>query len=182
VAEAIEESILRALRKISRAIDLYSRKLASRHHLTGPQLVCLSQIARGGATTPSELSREVSLSQATVTGILDRLEAKGLVTRERNPEDKRRVIVQTTRGGRRLAAAAPSPLQETFAFKLRALSEAEQQEIEQTLLRVVEMMEAEELDAAPVLATGPVTAEPAEVVEFLDPDDSASSAGDDPDP
>jgi len=170
MSEAIEERILRALRKISRAIDLYSRKLASRHQLTGPQLVCLGHVAREGPTTPSELAREVALSQATVTGILDRLEAKGLITRARNPEDKRRVILQTTEAGRRLAAAAPSPLQETFAWKLRALSGDEQEAIAQTLGRIVEMMEAEDLEAAPVLASGPLLAEPGEVADFLDPE------------
>ena len=166
--EVIEENIIRALRKISRAIDLYSRKLASRHQLTGPQLVCLGQLARGGSTTPSELAREISLSQATVTGILDRLEAKGLVTRARSPEDKRRVILETTGAGRRLVAAAPSPLHETFVHKLRALSGAEQRSIEQTLTLIVEMMEAEEIDAAPMLATGPITADTVKVADFLD--------------
>ena len=168
MANEMEESILRSLRKISRAIDLYSRKLAGEFNLTGPQLVCLKLLARGEPITPSELARQVSLSQATVCGILDRLEAKELVARERSTEDKRRVNVVVTVKGEALAGVAPSPLQETFARRLAGLPGTERESIEQTLIRVVEMMEADELEAAPMMASGPLLAEPSEVAEFLE--------------
>ena len=77
-------------------------------------------------------------------------------------------IATTTELGRQLVAAAPSPLHETFAAKLQSLSLEERQQIETTLQRIVEMMEAEDLEAAPMLATGPLTAGPAEVANFLE--------------
>lgn len=149
-----EDSILVSLRRISRAIDIHSRRLMGAHQLTAPQLVCLLQIGAQPEITPSELARRVSLSQATITGILDRLAARALIERERSVKDRRRVMVRLTEAGRRVSETAPSPLQEQFAQRLAGLNEVEQAGIDAVLRRIVEMMEADELDASPMLAPG----------------------------
>jgi len=156
MSDALEESILRSLRRITRAIDLYSRQLAKQYRLTGPQLVCLRYIRRHGPLAPSELAKAASLSQATITGIIDRLFAQELVTRERSEEDRRRVSVALTPKGEELVSALPSPLQERFAKRLEELPEGNQQVIDTILKQVVAMMEAEDLDAAPVLQAGSI--------------------------
>lgn len=150
---SIEDDILRSLRRISRAIDLHSRYLASTFGLTGPQLVVLRTLGQQGLATPSELAKEVSLSQATITGIIDRLSARQLVTRERTSKDRRLVTVRLTEAGRALIEQAPSPLQERFVERLAALSESEQRDIRDNLQRIVQMMDSEALDAAPVLSS-----------------------------
>jgi DNA-binding MarR family transcriptional regulator len=104
------------------------------------------------------LARSLSLSPPTVTGILDRLESRGLVKRVRQVDDKRTVTVSLTEAGRRLLEQAPPPLQLSFLVKLRALPEAEQAAIAATLKRLVSMMAAEEIDAAPLLAPGDAVA------------------------
>ena len=71
--------------------------------------------------TPGTLAKQVSLSQATVTGIIDRLAARQLVDRERSTEDRRQVAVRVTSAGQALIATAPSPLQEEFARRLGEL-------------------------------------------------------------
>lgn len=167
VSSRFEESILVSLRRMSRAVDLHSRQLAAKHQLTGPQLVCLRQLHREVITNPGALARAVSLSQGTVTGILDRLEARGLVRRARSSQDKRRVMVELTDAGRELVGAAPSPLQDRFSDRLGALPEGEQAMIDWVLQRVVSMMEAEHMDAAPMLSTGPMLAEATAVNDFL---------------
>lgn len=149
-----EERILRSLRRISRALELHSKQLKATHRLTAPQLICLRELKDVGHTTPSELARAVSLSQATITGILDRLEARGMVQRARNPRDKRRVIVELTQEGKEAVDAAPLPLHERFARRLERLSEADRAQIELVLGRIVKMMEAEDIDAAPMLVDG----------------------------
>lgn len=149
-----EDGILRSLRRITRAIDLYSRQLASRHGLTGPQLVCLRTLARLGPCTPSDLAREMDLSQATVTGILDRLAAHRLLGRTRDAQDRRRVIVDLTASGRDVLQSAPSALQDIFSGRLAQLSEDERCSILKSLERVVEMMRAEEVVPEPSLAPG----------------------------
>lgn len=150
----LDESILRSLRRISRAVGLYSRQLANRFHLTTPQLVCLRVIAQG-ACSPGEVAKAASLSPPTVTGILDRLEGRGLLTRRRHERDKRRLCLELTEEGSQLLESAPKPLHETFSAHLCRLEKARQEEIDRVLKRVVEMMEAEHLEALPILDPSP---------------------------
>lgn len=164
----LEENILRSLRRITRAIDLHSRHLAAKHQLTAPQLVCLRHLASESPTTPGMLAKNVSLSQATVTGILDRLEKKGLVVRKRDQKDRRRVSLHLTDLGLKVIEAAPTLLQEHFVRRLDALPPAEQTKISEVLEQVVEMMEAGDLAAAPLITTGNVEASSREVGQFLE--------------
>lgn len=148
------DSVLRALRRIVRAVDWYSRRLVSRYGLSGPQLLCLRQLVERGAQTPGQLARGVSLTPPTLTGILDRLEARELVARERRSQDKRQVLVQITDAGEELLARCPPSLQERFTARLAALPEAEQARISEALEKVVTLMEAEDIDASPLLTGG----------------------------
>jgi DNA-binding MarR family transcriptional regulator len=141
-----EDRILRALRQITRQTDLHSRKLVHDWKLTLPQLVCLRQLSQDGETTASALSRQVSLSQATVTGILDRLEARKLLTRERSAGDRRRNILKLTAAGRKLVAEAPGPLQEHFAHRLAEMDVAGRDQVALTLENLVTLMAGDELD------------------------------------
>lgn len=150
----IEQDVLRSLRRIIQAVDLYSRKLASQHGLTGPQLVCLREIRNQGAMNPGSLARAVSLTPPTVSGILDRLEARGLLTRQRRNRDKRQVLVKLTDEGEQVVAQTPPPLQELFTQRLAALPPERRRTIADALHHVVELMEAEDIDAAPLLARG----------------------------
>ncbi len=162
----IEEDILRALRRITRAIDLHSRKLANTFGLTGPQLVCLRVLGQHESLSPSALAKEIVLSQATVTGIIDRLAARQLVSRQRSMTDRRQVSVAITDAGKALVEQAPSPLQERFVEQLAQLSEQDQGRIRDTLDEVVRMMDSEAIEAAPILSTSP-TAQSAEEVQDI---------------
>lgn len=147
-----EEAVLRALRRIIRAVDLYSRQLAAGHALTGPQLICLRELAASGPLASGRLAAAVHLSQPTLTGILDRLEERGLVARVRDRTDRRKVLVELTAPGRKLLEQAPPPLQEQFLARFAALTEREQEGIRRSLEQIVAMMEATRLEAAPMLA------------------------------
>jgi DNA-binding MarR family transcriptional regulator len=153
VSDDLEEDILVALRRITRAIDLHSRYLANTFGLTGPQLVCLRILGRHTQLTPTELAKYVSLSQATVTGIVDRLATRQLLTRARSTTDRRHVQVTITDAGRALLIDAPSALQEKFAERLANLPGEEREIIRLTLNKIVRMMDGEDIDAAPVLST-----------------------------
>jgi len=143
--------ILQSLRRIIRAVSIYSRKLASSYEVTGPQLVCLIAICDGEPATASMVARKVHLSPSTVVGILTRLEEKGLIIRHRSERDRRQVNIIPTEKGQELARNAPSPLQEKLAHALDELNELEQATIALSLARIVELMEAPEHDAAPIL-------------------------------
>ncbi len=154
------DEVLIALRRIMRAVDLHSRSLIQRYGLTGPQLVILREISRLGEISGSELAKSVSLSLPTVTGILTRLEKRGLVSRRRSEIDKRRVMVRPTSDANELLATAPPPLQESFADQFENLEDWEKSQLLASLQRVVSMMEARELDASPILTTGSISKPP----------------------
>jgi DNA-binding MarR family transcriptional regulator len=144
--------VLQALRRIMRATDLYSKKLAAEHQLTVPQLLCLLAIHEGEPLTATSIAKRVHLSASTVVGILDRLGTKRLVVRRRDSRDRRIVNVTLSGRGRGAVAGAPSPLQERFVRAFEELPVTEQQTVAAALQRIVALMEAKELDAAPMLA------------------------------
>ncbi len=149
-----EEEVLKSLRRIIRAVDLYSRRLVTQTGLSGPQLICLRQLAKIGSMQTSHLAEAVNLSSATVCGILNRLEQRGLIVRERQEEDRRRVLVSLSDAGQDTVNNAPPALHDSFLFKLRALPANRQRAIHKTLNELVSMMAADELDAAPILVPG----------------------------
>lgn len=163
----LEEDILRSLRRITRSIDLHSRKLANTFGLTGPQLVCLRALREVESATAKGIADEMSLSQATVTGIIDRLVSRQLVERKRNPTDRRQVTLTITDAGRAMIEQAPSPLQETFVSRLSKVSETHQENIRATLEEIVRMMDGEDLEAAPVLSTSSTAQSPEEAEAVL---------------
>lgn len=156
ITERVDLRVLSAIRRIIHSVDLYSRELAARTRITAPQLVCLITLAERGEMTATTISREVFLSPSTVVGILDRLEEKGLVKRERMSKDRRVVIVSITEEGNKVASSAPSPLQNRLTEALSVLPLPEQIAIAKSLERVVNLMEAQHLDASPILETGPI--------------------------
>lgn len=149
-----EEEILRSLRRIIRAVDLYSRKLMNQTGLSGPQVICLRQLALHGPMQTGRLAEAVNLSAATVSGILNRLEQRGLVLRERQVDDRRRVVVSLSESGRQAVDQAPPALHDSFLFQLRALPPDQHEAIRRILTQIVAMMAADELDAAPILIPG----------------------------
>ena len=158
VSDQSIDQILVALRRIVRAIDLHSRHLVQQYGLTGPQAVLLRALVRGGAMHVAELAQTIDLSHATVTDILNRLEKRGLVTRTRSETDRRRVEVRATPEATALVGQSPPLLQERFTERLGELQEWELTQILAVLQRMAVMMDARQVDASPVLVTGPVNA------------------------
>ena len=150
----LPDHVLVALRRIIRATDLHSRKLGKKTGLTTPQLVIIQAVGDLKDPTVSDIAKAVSLSLATVTTILNRLERNGIVNRARSSADRRRVIVTLTEEGQSLKSSAPKPLQDSFVDRFTRLESWEQHLIVASLERVATMMDADDLDAAPLLASG----------------------------
>jgi DNA-binding MarR family transcriptional regulator len=150
-AEAAE--IVRALRRIIRRVSLHSKRLSKEAGLTLPQIVCLRALGDAGRTglTVADISSRIQLSSPTVSGILDRLERAGLIARERQAADRRKVSVYLTDSGRNRISSLPPPLQEKFLERLAGLSADERRRLHESLQMIVELMEASELDASPIL-------------------------------
>jgi DNA-binding MarR family transcriptional regulator len=148
--------ILHALRRIIRSVDIYSRKLVTEHQITGPQLVCLNTIVELGPITATDLAYQVHLSASTVVRILDRLESKGLVQRQRQEDDRRRVHVTATIAGLELSAKAPYSDRHPLRNALKQLPVEEQEIVTNLLEQLVSLMDASGLSASPVLEVGSI--------------------------
>jgi len=166
--EDIGEHVIIALRRVIRAVDLHSRNLAASHGLTGPQALLLKALQHGKLSA-GELASRVSLSQGTVTDILNRLEKRGLIMRLRDTSDRRRVLVEVTQQGLAVLEESPPLLQERFIQRFGELEEWEQTQLLASLQRIASMMDAVDIDASPVLSSGSVRATPEAVEKVLVP-------------
>jgi len=143
-----------ALRRILRVTEMNAKELARRSELTASQLLVLQHLGAKGAALPSAIARAIDLKQATVTVLVNKLEEAGLVTRRRDTEDRRRVWVELTDAGRAASARSPDLLQERFERGFLRLEEWEQAMMITVLERVASLLDAGEIDAAPVLDVG----------------------------
>ena len=159
--------IFRSLRRIMRAVDVYSHKLSAEYKITSPQLLALQTLNDDGPLTNSALAKLVHLSPSTVVGILDRLETRQLIVRERSTQDRRIVLVYITDAGRKLVKEVPSLLQNRLAAGLGELPEAELLTIAQSLERIVHLLEVTDEEAAPLLETRPIDESPASADDLL---------------
>ena len=143
-----------ALRRILRVTELNARKLADQSELTASQFILMQHVARSGKALPSAIAKAIDLKQATVTVLVNKLEEASLVTRRRDTEDRRRVWIELTDLGRAALESSPDLLQNRFERGFESLEEWEQAMIIATLERVASILDAEEIEAAPVLDVG----------------------------
>lgn len=145
---------LTAIRRILRAAEFASRDLARRSGLTPSQVVVLQIVSQGGEVGAGTIADRAQLGHATVTALLDRLEERALVKRRRDPDDRRRVSVELTAEGRAALLNVPDVLQDRFAVRFARLADWEQASIIASLERVAAMLDADGMDASPILDIG----------------------------
>ena len=145
---------LRALRRVLRATEIGSRQLATTTGLTPSQLLVLREIDTRLSVTPSAVAQALQFSQATITAIVDRLVALGFVQRQRGERDKRQIHLTLLPAGRDALADAPDPLQKRFTDRFDALPTWEQAMILAATERLAMLMDADSIDAAPLLDSG----------------------------
>ena len=143
-----------------RAVDLHSRYLSKNFGLTGPQLIVLRQLSLQPEISSGELAKTISLSQATITGITDRLGKRELITKRKSDVDKRRIILSLTEEGKKLLTLAPPPLQESFLRQFETLQDWERTMILSSLQRLVGMVDAKDIDTGPILTNSAMDSPP----------------------
>jgi DNA-binding MarR family transcriptional regulator len=114
-------ALLKAIRRLARAVDIQSRRIDRELGLTLPQYIVLSAVSDLGNGTSREIAAASDASPATVVGILDKLEAKGLVERARSTTDRRSVHTRLTETGAATLARIPFPLGPNFEAAFAAL-------------------------------------------------------------
>ncbi|HXZ25796.1 MAG TPA: MarR family transcriptional regulator [Nitrospiria bacterium] len=139
--------IMQSLRRIFKAIQLYSEQVLKEFGVTGPQLWALRVIYREGRLSMGALSERMYLHISTVSGVVDRLERKGFVERSRERTDRRVVMISLTKAGKRVVQNAPEAAQGKLLHGLESLSRREVKGIHAALGKVVGLMEIQNVKA-----------------------------------
>lgn len=145
-----------ALRRIQRRTELYARSLAQSADLSVSQLKVMQLLAAFGSAAPSDLGRMTALSNASITSLVDKLEAREMVARRKDPADGRRVVLALTDEGARVLDGAPNPLQDQFEAHFSGLPEWQRSMIVSSLEHVADFIDAksEITDSEPILDVG----------------------------
>lgn len=147
--EEIQE-VIDNLRRIFQAVNEYSKSAEKTTGLTGPQLWALKILVNSAPLRLSELARQMYLRPATVVGIIDRLEAKGLVTRTRSKNDRRAVDLELTETGKSVVATAPEVAQIMLLNGLEALSAEQFSHVVDGMKLMVRILGAEQVTPQPL--------------------------------
>ncbi|MCF8063045.1 MAG: MarR family transcriptional regulator [Deltaproteobacteria bacterium] len=142
---AIREIIFQ-IRRLMQAGSLYSKELNKKHQVSAAQLNCLLALYENGPLSSSQIARHIFVKPSTVTGIIDRLEQKGLARRTRQSTDRRVITIELTEFGERLAENAPPPIQQKIMDGLRRLSADETETILHGLQRLTQMLDVQDLE------------------------------------
>lgn len=134
-------AVMKSIRRIVRAMDMRSKRVARETGLTIPQIVVLQAVRELGEVTTAALSRHADLSAATTVTILDNLQNRGLVERRRSHIDRRIVHTSLTEDGARILADAPSLFDEAFGARFARLSPAEQRRIVKSFGAVADLLD-----------------------------------------
>jgi len=136
---AFEVPLFQAMRRLQQAGEVHAKQVARHGGLTPTQLLILKVLADEARLTASALSRRVSLTPATLSGLLDRLEERGLLQRQRDAQDRRRHWLLLTEAGRELLREAPPLLPPQFRERFAALPDWERHALTAALLRAAEL-------------------------------------------
>lgn len=150
------DASLIALRRILRATELFARDLAHTAGLTPAQLRVLQIVKENPSTTPKALATQMGVSQATVSVLLDKLVARGMVERALSELDRRQKNIVVTSAGQSTLDNVPDALQQRYVRAFSKLADWEQAQLLSSLERVADMLDAQRIDAAPVLTSGEI--------------------------
>lgn len=138
--------IIYQIRRLMQAGELFTKELNKTYQVSAPQLHCLLTLYENGPLPPSQIARHIMVKSSTVTGIIDRLEKKGLVIRLRNSPDRRVITIELTETGTELAGNAPPPIQYKIVDGLKRIPEGEIKQIILSLSKLTHMLDVQDLE------------------------------------
>ncbi len=145
--------ILIKIRKIVRSINLESKKIQKEYGVSIPQILCLNYLnqSENYQATQGEIRKFLHLNSSTISGIINRLEIKGLVARLPKLGDKRTVTISLTSKGNKLLEQIPSLLHEQLSDKLKLLDPNELKNLENSLELLIGLLDIHALEASPMI-------------------------------
>jgi len=146
--------ILIKIRRIVRSVDIESKKIQKEYGVSIPQVLCLNFLHTSDSyqATQGEIKKFLNLNSSTVSGIIARLEKKGLVARLPKSGDKRVVNIALTSLGDKLLSTIPSLLHEQLSKRLQKLGDEELAKVEDSLETLIQLLDIEEVEASPIIA------------------------------
>ena len=145
--------ILIRIRQIVRSVNLESKRIEKEYGISIPQLLCLNFLneQENFQASHKKMKDFLQLNASTVTGIISRLEKKGLVARLPKRQDKRVGLITITAKGAELLGKTPEPLHEQLSLKLKKLSEDDLQKLQSAFDSITDFLNIENVDAAPII-------------------------------
>jgi DNA-binding MarR family transcriptional regulator len=140
------KQIIFSIRRLIQANELYTKELNKKYHVSSAQLNCILTLYEYGPLPPSKIASRIMVKSSTVTGVVDRLEKKGLAERMRNSPDRRVITIQLTEAGKKLAQNAPPPIQQKIIDGLRRMEKAEINQIVRSLNMLTDMLDVQDLE------------------------------------
>jgi DNA-binding MarR family transcriptional regulator len=130
-------SILDALRRLVRGLRLYARHCEARLGLSAAQLFALRKVHERGTMSLQELAQATLTDLSSVSVVAERLSQRGLLSRRRSAQDRRRAELTLTAAGLALIKRSPDPLQERLVRSLQDLPSRRRRNLEADLSRLV---------------------------------------------
>ena len=147
---AINE-IVGAIRRLVRAVYLDTSKMSKQFGLTGAQSAILRTLVKSGPISSAELSRMLYVTPANITGIIDRLEKKGLVERTRKDGDRRIALITLTESGTNLSKTLPDPIESKLISGLADLEHGHVQMLELALKQILNLIDVKGIEETPLV-------------------------------
>lgn len=141
------QECMQSLRRIVKALEEYSRSVERRFELTGPQLWALWELGRTGPLALKDLAAKMHLESSTVVGVVDRLVTKGLVVRNPDASDRRRISLALTEKGHEILEAAPHPAQGHLLAGLESMELSRVQALHESLHVLESVLHSEQIEA-----------------------------------
>ena len=139
--EHVITDIVKSIRRLVRAEYLDSQKMSKQYGLTGPQSLVLRLLIKKGALSSADLSRQMYVTPSNITGIIDRLEKKGLVERIRQQSDRRVALITLTQSGQKLGKIIPDPIEKKIVNQLSDLEPENLQILVMTMNQILNLID-----------------------------------------
>jgi len=144
--ELLIKEIVGAIRKFVRAVSLDAFKIGKKYGLTGPQSTLLRTLVKKGPLSSASLSRRLYVTPSNITGIIDRLEKKGLVERIRKERDRRIVLINLTESGTELSNSLPDPIEKKLIYELADLKTEHVRILALVMNQILNLIDAKGVD------------------------------------
>jgi MarR family transcriptional regulator, organic hydroperoxide resistance regulator len=148
--KSVIKDIVGSIRKLVRAVYLDSQKMSRQFGLTGPQSVVMRLLLNNGSMSSAELSRLMYVTPSNMTGIIDRLEKKGLVERVRRERDRRIALIVLTENGREMSKNVPDPIEKKLIKQLTDLENEHVQILAMAMNQILNLIDTKDIEEIPL--------------------------------